>query len=103
MSTAARVLGRNSPAIPELRRTVLSGRITVSGAAAAIKEPAAVQRGVADLALRREAGTLRQAVGLVKGQDGLTGGIESADAIPVAVQMHSLCFINRRLPACMNS
>ena len=40
VSAAARVLGRESPAIPELRRAVLSERITVSDAAAAVREPA---------------------------------------------------------------
>ena len=85
MTAAARVLGRESPAIPELQKTILSGRITVSGAAVAIKEPAGVQRRALDLTLRREARTLRQAVGIVKEQDGLTEGIESADASPVVV------------------
>ena len=84
VTAAARVLGHNSPAIPELRRAVLSGRITVSDAAAAVKEPAAVQSRAVDLALRREARTVRQAVNMVKEELGLPEGAESADALPVA-------------------
>ena len=85
VSAAGRVLGRESTAIPELQRAMTSGRITVSGAAAAVKEPAWVQHRAVDLLLRREARTLKQAVGIVKEQDGLTESIESAEASPVAV------------------
>ena len=84
VSTAARVLGHNSTAIPELRRAALSGRITVSDAAAAVKEPAEVQRRAVGLLLRREARTVRQAVNMVKEEFGLPEGAESADALPVA-------------------
>ena len=84
VSAAARVLGREGPAIPELRRAVLSGRITVSDAAAAVREPAAVQSRAVDLALRREARTVRQAVNMVK-EFGLPVGIKSEGALPVAV------------------
>ena len=84
MSAAASVLGRESTAIPEPRRAVLSGRITVSGAAAAVKEPAWVQRRAVELALSSEAGTLKQAMNMVKEEDGLPESIESADALPVA-------------------
>ncbi len=84
VSAAAKVLGRRSPAIPELRRAVLSGRITVSDAAAAVKEPDEVQRMAVDLALRREARTVRQAVNMAKEELGLPEGAESADSLPVA-------------------
>lgn len=84
VTAAARVLGRESPAIPEMRRAVLSGRITVSDAAAAVRESAAVQGRAVDLALRREARTVRQAVIMVKETFGLPEGTESADALPVA-------------------
>ena len=84
VSAAARVLGREGPAIPELRRAVLSGWITVSDAAAAVKEPDEVQRRAVGLALRREARTIRQAVNMVK-EFGLPEGIKSAEALPVAV------------------
>ena len=84
VTAAARVLGRESPAIPELRRAVLSGQINVSDAAAAVKEPAEVQRRAVDLLLRREVRTVRQAVNMVKETFGLPEGAESADALPVA-------------------
>ena len=84
VSAASHVLGRESPATPELRRAVLSGRITVSDAAAAVREPAAVQSRAVDLTLRREARTIRQAVNMVK-EFGLPEGIKSAEALPVAV------------------
>ena len=84
VSTAARVLGHNSPATPELRRAVLSGRIAVSDAAAVIKEPAKVQRRAVDLLSRREARTVRRAVDMVIEELGLPEGAESVDALPVA-------------------
>ena len=84
VTAAAKVLGHNSPAIPELRRAVLLGRITASDSAAAVKEPAWVQRRAVDLRLRREARTIRQAVDVVKEGFGLPEGTESAEAIPVA-------------------
>ena len=82
MTSAARVLSRQSQAIPELRRAVLSWRITVSGTAAATKEPAKVQRRVVDLLLHREARTVREAVNMVKEELGLPEGDEAADALP---------------------
>ena len=84
MTAAARVLGRQSTAIPELRRAVLLGWITASGATVAVKEPAWMQRRVVDLLLRREARTVRQAVNMVKEEIGLPEGAEAADAPPVA-------------------
>lgn len=84
VTAAARVLARQSPATPELRRAVLSGRITVSDAAAAVREPVGVQRRAVDLTLRREARTVRQAVNMVKEELALPEGSESADALPVA-------------------
>ena len=96
VSAASHVLGRESPAIPELRRAVLSGRITVSDAAAAVKEPAAVQSRAVDLALRREARTVRQAVNMVK-ELGLPEGAESLDALPVAAANAPLVFHQSRV------
>ena len=84
VSAASHVLGRDSPAIPELRRAVISGQITVSDAATAAKEPDEVQRMAVDLALRREARTVRQAVNIVKETFGVSEGVESAVALPVA-------------------
>ena len=84
VTAAARVLGRESPATAELRRAVLSGRITVSAAAAAVKEPAGVQRRAVDLLFRREARTVRQAVDMVKEELGLPEGAEPAVALPFA-------------------
>ena len=84
VTAAAKVLSRESRAIPELRGAVLSGRVTVSEAAAAVKEPAGAQRAAVDLALRRETKTVRQAVNMVKEESGLPEDIESAATIPDA-------------------
>ena len=92
VSAASRVLGRESPATPELRRAVISGQITVSDAAAAVKESAEVQKRAVDLALRREARTVRQAVNMVKEELGLPEGAESVDVLPVAATDVSLVF-----------
>ena len=82
VTATAKILGRESRAIPELRRAVLSGLVTGSDAAAAVKEPAGAQRAAVDLALRRETRTVRQAVNMVKEELGLPEDIESDTAIP---------------------
>ena len=82
VTAAATVLVRESRAIPELRRAVLSGRVTASDAAAAVREPAGAQRAAVDLALRRETRTVRQAVNMVKEELGLPEGAGSADDLP---------------------
>ena len=84
ITATAKVLGRESRAVPELRRAVLSGRVTASDAAAAVREPAGVQRAAVDLALRRETRTVKQAVNIVKEELGLPEDIESAATIPDA-------------------
>ena len=84
VSAAAKVLGRESQAIPELRRAVISGWITVSDATAAVREPDGVQRTAVDLVLRRETRTVRQAVNIAKEELGLPEGTESPDALTVS-------------------
>ena len=62
VSSMARILGPESTATPELRRAVLSGRLTASDANSVMGEPEDVQRRAVQMALRGEARTLRSAV-----------------------------------------
>ena len=95
VTAAAKVLGQENRAIPELRRAVLSGRITASDAAAAVKEPAGVQRRAVELVLRGEARTLRGAIHSTggapagAGDDGEAGLVQHAAAASGIVTLHA--------------
>ena len=95
VSSMARILGPESTAAPELRRAVLSGRVTASGANSVLGEPEDVQRRAVELALRGEARTLRSAVHstggapAVAGGDGEAGLVQHAAAGSGTVTLHA--------------
>ena len=95
VSSMARILGPESTAAPELRRAVLSGRVTASDAASVLGEPEDVQRRAVELALRGEARTLRSAVHSTGGApagavgDGEAGLVQHAAAGSGTVTLHA--------------
>ena len=70
---AARILGRDSAAVPSLRQAFLAGRVAASDGASIANEAPGVQERAVAMKLSRESRTLRGAVKLIKeeqaGQD----------------------------------
>ena len=95
VSSMARILGPDSTAAPELRRAVLSGQLTASGANSVLGEPEDVQRRAVELALRGEARTLRSAVHSIGGApavavgDGDAGLVQHAAAASGTATLHA--------------
>lgn len=95
VSSMARILGPESTATPELRRAVLSGRLTASDANSVMGEPEDVQRRAVELVLRGECRTLRGAVYSTggapagAGDDGEAGLVQHAAAGSGTVTLHA--------------
>ena len=95
VSSMARILGPESTAAPELRRAVLSGRVTASDANSVMGEPEDVQRRAVELVLRGECRTLRSAVHSTGGApagavgDGEAGLVQHAAAGSGTVTLHA--------------
>ena len=95
VSSMARILGPESTAAPELRRAVLLGRVTASGANSVLGEPEDVQRRAVELVLRGECRTLRSAAHSTGGApagavgDGEAGLVQHAAAGSGTVTLHA--------------
>ena len=102
VSMVARVLGPESTATPELRRLLLSGRLSPSDAAAVAGEPDEVQRQAVEMVRRGRYRTARRAADAVRaesagGDDG--GALDAAGTAGVGATVTLHAAPLARLPA----